>query len=324
MAILPNAGAGWGAGGNIRPGCGRLAECTLVTPAGFNPSRALDLSGLVASAKAPPPPPGASYVIDVTEPMFEAVLAQSAKFPVVLELNSPRANAQAMSDAMTQLANEAGGAYLLGRVDVDASPQIAAAFGIQAVPAVIGVVAGQLAPLWQGTKTKEEARAYIAQLLQVASANGVVGRAEPVSIDVDAGPDPRFAEADAALAEGDFARAVAEFDKVLAATPNDPEAKAGRAQAALLQRVSSADPAAVLAKAEANPTDVDAQLAAADAELMGGAVEPAFSRLIRLIRNTAGAQRESVRVRLLELFETVGSADPAVLKARRDLMSALF
>lgn len=295
-----------------------------MTPAGFNPSRALDLSGLVASAKAAPPPPGASYVIDVNEATFEAVLAQSAKFPVVLELNSPRANAQALSDALTELANEAGGAYLLGRVDVDASPQIAAAFGIQAVPTVIGVVGGQLAPLWQGTKSKEEAGAYIGQLLQAAAANGIVGRADPVSIDADAGPDPRFAEADAALAEGDFTRAVAEFDKVLAATPNDPEAKAGRAQASLLARVSAADPATVMANADANPTDVDAQLAAADAELLGGAVAQAFDRLIVLIRNTGGAQREAVRVRLLELFETVGPADPAVLKARRDLMSALF
>lgn len=260
----------------------------------------------------------------MNEVTFEAVLAQSARYPVVLELNSPRANAQALSDALSELANEAGGAYLLGRVDVDASPQIAAAFGIQAVPTVIGVVGGQLAPLWQGTKSKEEAKAYIAQLLQAAAANGIVGRADPVSIDADAGPDPRFAEADAALAEGDFARAVAEFDKILAASPNDVEAKAGRAQADLLARVSAVDPAAVLAKADAAPDDVDAQLAAADAELLGGAVQQAFDRLLALIRITTGAPRETVRVRLLELFETVGPADPAVLKARRDLMSALF
>lgn len=295
-----------------------------MTPAGFNPSRAIDLSAIVAAAKAPPPPPGASYVIDVDEASFEAVLSQSVKYPVVLELNSPRANAQALSDALVELANEAGGAYLLGRVNVDASPQIAQAFGIQAVPAVLGVVGGQLAPLWQGTKPKEEAKAYIDQLLQAAAANGIVGRAEPVSIDADAGPDPRFAEADAALADGDFARAVAEFDKLLAASPNDPEAKAGRAQAALLARVSDADPSAVLAKAATEPTGVEAQLAAADVELMGGATQQAFNRLVELIRNTAGAERESVRLRLLELFETVGPSDPAVLKARRDLMSALF
>jgi putative thioredoxin len=295
-----------------------------VTPAGFNPSRALDLSAIVAAAKAPPPPPGATYVIDVDEASFEAVLSQSVKYPVVLELNSPRANAQALSDALVELANEAGGAYLLGRVNVDASPQIAQAFGIQAVPAVLGVVGGQLAPLWQGTKSKEEAKAYIAQLLQAAAAGGIVGRAEPVSIDAEAGPDPRFAAADEALSAGEFDKAVAEFDKVLAATPNDPEAKAGRAQAALLARVATAEPAGVLARAAADPSDVEAQLAAADAELMGGATAQAFARLIEVIRNSAGSQRDRVRTRLLDLFETVGPSDPSVVKARRDLMSALF
>ncbi|WP_377108691.1 co-chaperone YbbN [Propionicimonas sp. T2.31MG-18] len=295
-----------------------------MTPAGFNPTRAMDLSGIVAAAKAPPPPPGASYVLDIDQDTFEAVLSLSARHPVVLELNSPRANAQSLSDALVELANEAAGAYLLGRVDVDANPQIAAAFGIQAVPAVIGVVGGQLAPLWQGTKSKEEARAYIGQLLQAAAANGVVGRADPVSIAADAGPDPRFAAADAALAAGDFPLAVAEFDKLLANTPNDPEAKAGRAQAALLARLGSIDPTAVLARAADAPTDVAAQLAAADTELMGGAPDLAFARLVELIRNTTGAERDSVRVRLLELFETVGPSDPSVLKARRALMSALF
>jgi len=295
-----------------------------VTPAGFNPSRAMDLSGIVAAAKAPPPPPGATFVIDIDDATFEAVLSQSVRYPVVLELHSPRANAEALSEALAELANEAGGAYLLARVNVDTSPQIAQAFGIQAVPAVIGVVGGQLAPLFQGTKSKEEAGAYIAQLLQAAAANGIVGRAEPVSINADAGPDPRFADADAALAEGNFSLAVEEFDKLLAASPNDPEAKAGRAQAALLARLGASDPAEVMAKAAAAPTDVEAQFAAADAELMGGATAQAFARLVELIRNTGGADRESARVRLLELFETVGQSDPAVLKARRDLMSALF
>lgn len=284
----------------------------------------MDLSSIVAAAKAPPPPPGASYVMEVDERNLEQVVSLSLRFPVVLELNSPRANAAELSATLTELANAAGGAWLLGRINVDTAPQVAAAFGIQAVPAVIGVVGGQLAPLWQGTKDKAEAQAYLEQLLQVAAANGVVGRADPVSVDAEAGPDPRFAAADAALAEGDFATAVAEFDKLLAASPNDPEAKAGRAQAALLGRISTIDPGQALQQAAAAPTDVALQLTAADAEVFGGAAAAAFTRLIEVIRLTTGEQREQVRLRLLELFETVGATDPAVLKARRDLMSALF
>lgn len=284
----------------------------------------MDLSGIVAAAKAAPPPPGASYVIDTDARGLEALLAQSTKYPIVLELNSPRANAAELSTVLIELANEAGGAYLLARVDVDAEPQVASALGIQAVPTVIAVVAGQLAPLWQGTRSKADAKEYLDQLLQVATANGVVGRAEPASVDADAGPDPRFAAADAALAAGDFEVAVAEFDKLLNNTPNDPEAKAGRAQAALLARMTKIDPAQVLASADAGGADVEVQLAAADVELSRGLADAAFARLIELIRLTAGDTRDQARLRLLELFETVGPVDPAVLKARRNLTSALF
>ena len=289
-------------------------------------SRAMDLSGIAAAAKAPPVPPGASFVLDVDESNFESVMQLSTRHPVVVELYSPRANAQALSDDLIALANAAAGAYLLARVNVDASAAIAQALGIQAVPTVIGVIAGQLAPLFQGTRSKAEAETVIAQLLQVAASNGLVGRAEPVA--GGAGEtdeaDPRFAEADAALERGDFAVALAEYDKILAQTPNDPEAKIGRAQVALLARSGGIDPAAVLARAASEPASADAQLAAADLEVLSGRPDQAFDRLIALIRDTAGAERDAVRVRLLELFEIVGPADPAVLKARRDLMSALF
>ena len=289
-------------------------------------SRAMDLSGIAAAAKAPPVPPGASFVLDVDESNFESVMQLSTRHPVVVELYSPRANAQALSDDLIALANAAAGAYLLARVNVDVSATIAQALGIQAVPTVIGVIAGQLAPLFQGTRSKAEAETVIAQLLQVAASNGLVGRAEPVA--GGAGEtdeaDPRFADADAALERGDFAVALAEYDKILAQTPNDPEAKIGRAQVALLARSGGIDPAAVLARAASEPASADAQLAAADLEVLSGRPDQAFDRLIALIRETAGAERDAVRVRLLELFEIVGPADPAVLKARRDLMSALF
>jgi putative thioredoxin len=291
----------------------------------FNLGRALDLSGIVAAAKAPPPPPGATYVTDVDTAALEPLLAQSAKFPIVLELNSPRANAAEMSADLEELANAAGGAYLLARVNVDAEPQIAAALGIQAVPTVIAVIAGQLAPLWQGTRSKEDAKVLLDQVLQVAAANGITGRSQPVSVDASAGPDPRYAAADDAMAAGDFELAVAEFDKLLNATPADAEAKAGRAQASLLARVTKVtDPEAALRAADARPDDRDAQLAAADVELTQGRLEQAFARVISVIRNASGEARDSARLRLLELFETVSPEDPAVLKARRDLMSALF
>ena len=59
-------------------------------------------------------------------------------------------------------------------------------------------------------------------------------------------------------------------------------------------------------------------------EMLGGQVDEAFSRLLGVIRKGPGEDRNVARVRLLELFETLGNTDPRVLQARRDLMTALF
>jgi len=58
--------------------------------------------------------------------------------------------------------------------------------------------------------------------------------------------------------------------------------------------------------------------------MINGQAEAAFGRLIGVVKRLSGEERNEVRVRLLELFETLGNADERVLKARRDLMTALF
>lgn len=282
----------------------------------------LDLGSM--APKAPPASSG-SWVMDAGEDEFEQVLARSLQHPLVVEFNSPRANAAQLSAALEELAESAEGRFLLVRVNVDTSPGLAQALGIQAVPLVVGVLGGQVMPLFQGTRSKEEAGQVIDQLLQAAVANGIVGRAEPVSAQTAAenAPDPRFAEADAALARGDFEGAVTEFDKILAQTPNDADAVAGRAQSALLARLQKVNAEEVRQRAS-DPSDLDAQLDLADMDVASGRPAEAFGRLIDIVSATAGDERDRVRQRLLELFEAVGVADPVVLRARRDLMSALF
>ena len=311
-----------------------------MTSQNFSRPGAIDLSRLAAAASAPAtyPASGApaaapgAYVVELTEASFDSIVRQSLQFPVILELTSARAHGAAQLSADLEALSDAGaGTWLLARVDVDAEPRVAQALGVQAVPTVVAVIGGQLAPLFQGTKGRQEIEPYLDEVLKLAVANGIVGRAKPgtgrpgsreVAPEEETG-DPRFAAADEALAAGDFGRAVAEFDKVLAAYPGDAEAVAGRAQAALLERSMAFDPQQVVARA-ADAADVDAQLDAADLDLINGQPEAAFSRLIDVIRDTSGDERERVRVRLLELFETVGRTDPSVLAARRALSTALF
>jgi putative thioredoxin len=217
----------------------------------------------------------------------------------------------------------------LARLNVDAAPGIVQALGVQAVPTVIALINGQLAPLFQGVLPKDQVQAAIDQLIKAAVANGIVGRAQPVgsesSPDAEPEPtaDPRYEAADDALERGDFAAAREEFDKLLQANPNDAGAQAGKAQAGLFARAAALDSESTLAAANGSD-DVNTQLAAADVEMITGHADAAFARLIELIKRLSGDQRNQVRVRLLELFETLGNADERVLKARRDLMTALF
>ena len=294
---------------------------------------AIDLSSLTATAPPPAAPPGA-YVVELDDASFDATVRKSLQHPIVIEFYSPRApEQQSLSADLAALADEAAGRWLLARVNVDTARQVAAALQVQAVPTVVGVIQGQLVPLWQGTLAKADAAAYIAELSKLAVQYGVVGRVAapaptaPADADeADAGPlfDPKYAAAYEAMESEDYAAAAEEFGKLLAADPHDAGAKAGVAQAGLYARAAVLDPGAVGNRLDADPDDLDAILAAADVELATGNPERAFARLVEAVRNTTGAQRDTVRKRLLQLFDTLPSADPAVLKARRDLATALF
>lgn len=304
-----------------------------MTSASFNRPGAFDLSSLKQKADAQRSGSGSAggFVREVSDiAAFEDILRSSTQYPVLVEFTSPRAQgADQLSKDLTELANAAQGKFLLARVDVDAAADIAQALRVQAVPMVVALIGGQMAPLFQGVQPKEAVSQVIDQVLQQAVANGIVGTVESAGAEPQEGDDaekpadPRFAEADAALERGDFAAAEAEFDKLLAQNPADAEALAGKAQAGLLQRGSALDGSEVT-RADADPSDVDAQLAAADTELMAGNTEAAFTRLVNTVRVTSGDERERVRLRLLELFATQDGADPVVLKFRRKLATALF
>ncbi|MHA7860669.1 co-chaperone YbbN [Tessaracoccus sp. Y36] len=299
-----------------------------MTDANFTRPGAVDLSSLTDAA-----PTGGSYVTSVTEASFNDLAGTSMQHPVVVEFFSPRdPNGQQVSAALAELINAAQGRFLLGRVDVDAEPRLAQALGVQAVPTVVALIGGQMAPLFQGTKSREEISAVLDQIAQLAVGNGMTGRAQPVggapagNGDAEQQPvaNPRFAKADAALQAGDFAQAVREFDELLKETPHDAEVVAGRAQSALLERSATFNPAEIVARAAAQPDDVAAQLDAADLEVINGRYEEAFDRLLGLAAESDEEQRDAIRVRLLELFEVVGRAEKVVLKARRRLASVLF
>ena len=304
----------------------------------FSRPGAVDLSALKRPAQPAPSvarggaaaAPGA-FSVDLDEQNIQGHLEASMTAPIVLVVFSPTQapeSAQLAAD-LDVLADEFQGQFLLGKVDVDASPALAQALQVPSVPMVALVVQGRLMPLLQEAAPLEELRALMVQVLQQMDRQGVTGRHQPLT----AGPgpetdeeyvDPRYLPAQDALAAGDVDGAVREYQKLVDANPADTEAAGGLAMAKLLQRTQDVDPAAARESAAANRDDVDAQTLVADVDMLGGHVDDAFARLIDLVRRTAGAERDQARTHLLGLFAAVGNDDPRVIKARQGLASALF
>ena len=281
-----------------------------------NFGRAVDLSSL-GKPKAEPagPMPG----IEITpENLTNEFLSLSKDKPVVLICWSPRSpESQEVVAILGKLALADQGSWVLGRVDVDAQPQVAQALQTRAVPFAVAIINEQMVPLFEQPYPEEQIRMVIDKVLALASEQGV-GGAPTEKI------EPEEEEAIAALDAGDYAKAEAAYKKLLARKPNDNFAILGLAQTQLMARTDGIDGANVMKEASAHPDNIDIQLQCADIEIVSGYLEPAFARLLRLIPLFDGAEKKQVKDRLIELFALVDPADPRVIKARASLANALF
>ena len=308
-------------------------------------------------------PAAGGYVIDTTENTFQAMVQTSATFPILLLLWVPTDDrlfpmARALGDAVNAL----NGQIQLSRIDISSNPSIAQALQVQGVPALFALIAGRPMPLLQGLPGDDELKQLtdevIPKIIEAAAQSGVNGTA-PYSGDPDSDaaksagatgapysgdPDsdaaksagatgavagaeqvpPEHAEAHRLAEEGDYAGAAAEYERVLGSDPSDALAARERAKALLLARSGAADVRDVRAAAAAAPDDVEAQLAVADIDMIGGQIQDAFDRLLDFLAAGHKADIEQVRKRLLEYFAIPEPTDPRLTRARRRLATLMY
>lgn len=293
---------------------------------------AVDLSGLVRAAQTSAPVPrsdgatvSSAIVRDVDEASFGDIVELSRTVPVIVEFY-----ADGIAPVLGAIVASYGGRLALATIDGNGSPQIAQAFQIQQVPAVVALVGGRPLPLFVGIPSDADVRQVLDQVLELAEQNGIVGvvpagEGEPVEADVVEPPlPPLHQEAYDAISDADYAAAASAYRTAIAQNPRDQLAVAGLAQVSLLQRLDGLVAADVRAAAAAAPDDRDAQLAVADLDLSGGHVDDAFARLLRVFSGQDAEGKAAIRTRLLDYFEIVGTEDPRTVAARRALTTLLY
>jgi putative thioredoxin len=255
-----------------------------------------------------------AHVIDVDESDFESgVIETSRERPIVVDFWAGWCQpCLILGPVLERLADEHGGAFLLAKLDVDASPTLASRYGVKGIPAVKAFRDGHVVSEFVGAQPEQSVRRFIQSVLpSAADEHAAAGR--------EAASD---------------AEAEAEFREALAHDPAHPEASAGLA-ALLLDRDDIDGARSVLAASPPTPlirrlqAEIDLRAAAGSGGELGEAARAALrgdprGALDRSLAVFADGNREAARELMVRLFAVLGDEDPLTKEYRGKLANALY
>ncbi len=245
--------------------------------------------------------------MDVTDSTFESeVIERSRTLPVVVDFWAEWCGpCRQLGPVIERAVADREGKVELAKIDVDANPGVARAFGIQSIPAVKAFRDGRVVAEFVGAQPPTAVNSFLDSLLP-SEADGLVAQGDEASLRRAVELEPTRPDAAVPLARilldrGDADDALAVVSKV----PGSFAADGIAARIALLRR----EP----------PLDLDEAFTALDA----GDHQKALDVLIAALPSADGAKDDIRRV-VVGILDELGVENPLARESRRRLASALY
>ncbi len=231
--------------------------------------------------------------IDVTDATFQSeVLERSAQVPVVVDLWAPWCGpCRLIGPILEKVVAERDGQVVLAKVDVDANPQVAAAFQVQSIPAVYALKDTKIVSGFVGAQPEPAVRAWLDQVA------------------------PAPSEVDELVAAGDEAS----LRKALSIEPGHQKAVLSLATLLVDQGGEGAKQEALSLLGRLPETAEVRHLQALARVSEEHDATQKLDALLPRVRQDSSARQE-----FLDLLELMGPDDPRVARYRKALTSQLF